>query len=93
MKKILSILLCIILMFSFCGCNRNLEPDTSHNYVDEYRIEFYDNMKKNEIVSNGVAKYCILLPNNASQILIYAANDFNSLLEQSSGVQLPIIYE
>lgn len=90
MKKIISILLCVILMFSAVGCgNESTEP--THNSVEEYKAEFYANMKKNEIVSNGVAKYSILLPEDASEVLTYAANDFNSLLAQSSGVQLPII--
>ena len=92
MKKVISILLCVVLMFSIAGCNKKLTPDTSHNYVDEYKSEFYADMSKNEIVSAGVAKYCILLPQNSSDILIFAANDFNALLAQSCGTQLPIIF-
>ena len=90
MKKIISILLCAILIFSATGCRKT--ESHSHNSVEEYKAEFYADMNKNEIVSNGVAKYCILLPENPSDILIFAANEFNSLLSQSSGEQLPIIY-
>ena len=54
MKKIISILLCVILIFSAVGCG---DPETSipsHNSVEEYKAEFYADMSKNEIVSTEI---------------------------------------
>ena len=96
MKKILSLLLCFIILCTTFGCSTESIPEIkqdSVNYTEFYTEEFYSEMAKNTIIDSGVAKYFLLLPSNASEILEYAATDFNNLIKEASGVSLPIIYE
>ena len=93
MKKLLSILLVFVLMFSAVGCDKENNSTEVKSSEDCYQQEFYSSMKKYNIIENGVAKYFILLPEDASEILEYAATEVNLFLYKSTGVELPVVYE
>ena len=92
MKKLFSLLLALVLMFSIAGCGED-ETVKVKSSEDCYQLEFYSDMKKYSIIEDKVAKYCILLPENASEILEYAAKEVNLFLYNSTGVELPVVYE
>ena len=80
-------------MFSAVGCDKENNSTEVKSSEDCYQQEFYSSMKKYNIIENGVAKYFILLPEDASEILEYAATEVNLFLYKSTGVELPVVHE
>ena len=91
-KSFISLILCVMLTSLVVGCDK-CDKNSGLNYVDYYKEDFYSKMDKDVIVDSGVAKYCIIIPSDASDIINFAVEDFNTLLKQASGVQLPVIKE
>lgn len=89
MMKKLTICLAFVLLFTglFAGCDRSspgggggIERPT----VPETGIN---------IVENGGSRYTIIVPEDADANLMFAANDLQMFLQESSGTELPIITE
>ena len=91
-KKILLGFLCSILCLSsliMAGCGNT---DESDKHVKDGR---YQKVVESDInlVENGQSAYKILLRNEYDSAEAYAAEEFNRLLKEASGVELPVVTE
>ncbi len=79
-KNILCFLLCVALLMGFAGCHRDTPVDS-------------DTVKTTDtwVVKNGVSPYRILIPENASAQLQFAASDFQLFFREATGVTLEIV--
>lgn len=89
MKKLLLCILSFSVLLSACvvgGCKKTEEIDYMHNgrwqKVEESGVY---------LVENGTSDYSILLRENYDKAEAYAAEEFNRLLQEASGVTLPIV--
>ncbi|MCQ2388061.1 MAG: hypothetical protein MJ066_06445, partial [Clostridia bacterium] len=103
--KIVSFLMC--LLFCFLTACSNLEKDSSKEsniqnenlgeiykkQIDCYNSDFYNDMEKINIVDGQNVYYYILLPEEKTDVLDYAAKELNNFISQSCGKNLPIVYE
>lgn len=92
MKKIIkffgSALLCAGILFAGCAggeTNRN-EEDA---YDEEQQTVFTDTL----MAENGRTDYKIVLPADASEVVIYAAGELNVYFYESTGASMDIVYE
>ena len=81
MKKILSLLLCAVMLLSVVACSTPVDPDAPPVYptTDTY------------VVKNNVSPYKILIPKNPSRQIEFAANDFQFFFKEATGVTLEIV--
>lgn len=91
MKKFLAVLLGFITAFTAFGCFREtgsasssssdsiLEEESKYPETDEY------------ILRNGASEYKIVIANNASTAIQYAANELQYFFEDATDITLPIV--
>ena len=91
MQKFLSIALSMLTVISAafcavgCGDGKNVNPPAQEE----------ENLVKSgyKLVKGGISEYKILLPANARENELLAANELQSILKTATGAVLPIIYE
>lgn len=84
MKKLISIFLCVIIMFSFVGCKK--KEDDKPDIGDKDEIEFYDIV----LAEDGKSDYTIVIPEEASEETEFAAEEFKQFFYEITGAVLPI---
>lgn len=77
MKNKSLLLSALILTFSLAACGKSENPSNS-------------GISQATFMNNGECSYAVLLPENADNILSYAANEFVARIEDASEVTLPI---
>lgn len=88
MKKCLSILLTVGVMFSMASCNGGTDSDSSSSTeAPAYEESGY------KIVEGGESDYRILLPEQPNAREKYAAEELAMYLEKSTGAALPVTSE
>jgi hypothetical protein len=93
LKKLLALALSLITLTSvFTACTDkpstpNVPVDISTNGIHNYKVS-ETNL---DMVKNGSSDYKIVIPKDASDILIFAANELQVLFGEATGVTLPIV--
>ena len=87
MKRLLSLSIIIILLFSFGACNKenDKQPEINNNQPIEYTDVTLD--------KNTISQYFILLPENYSMAETMSAAEFNTFFSKAVGTPLRIVYE
>lgn len=80
--KVMCLLLCAAMLMGLVGCNREQEP-----------TDFVISTTNTYVVKNGVSPYRILIPEDASSQLQFAASDFQFFFKEATGVTLEIVTE
>lgn len=80
-KKAICLLLCVVMLSSVVGCKDQEQSQAQGDTVST--TETY-------VIKNGVSPYKILIPENASVQLQFAANDFRFFFKEATGVELEI---
>lgn len=81
MKKVICLLLCLVMLASVVGC-KNQEKNQAQA-EDVPTTDTY-------VVKNSVSPYKILIPENASAQLKFAASDFQFFFKEATGILLEI---
>lgn len=92
MKKLISFLLIICVTFSVVGCkpsNSINSGDSVSEYDENAGVDF--NSTPTAVVYDGETNYSIVIPANASESEIYAAEELQSFIEQATTARLEII--
>ncbi len=104
-KKFFIFLLTGIMALSCVACSggagdndSSVGNETDNNFGTQYEEYNYDsgiNVKgeKYALVENGVANYSILIPAEASDVVVETVAEFNSYVYEISGVYLPTVKE
>ncbi len=82
MKKIISILLVIVCVFSFVACAHSENPQ---NQVSD------ETFSGKYIMQNGVTDYVVVIPENADTYETLARNELVLLFNEATGVNLPVV--
>ena len=97
MKRLIKALILFTLVFvlglSACTPASKEPKDDTSDYIDVYDENTYKDMEKLTITQNNVSSYYLLLPSNASDILYYAAEEFNYFLQECTGLSLAVVTE
>ncbi len=90
-KKSIIFTISIILTFvlSMSGCKRN-KPDDSENTKARGTHERNIEQTENDIVKNGVTKYKVLIPANASTNIQVAKNEFVTFFKEATDIALTV---
>lgn len=84
MKKVICFLLCAVMLLSVAGCKKPQTQAEGQQQAETVpTTETY-------LVKNGVSPYKILIPENASSQLQFAANDLQFFFQEATGVRLEI---
>ena len=93
MKKLISLILALMLcisVFSFAGCNK--QATTSSGNVEPASFEqVVVNGQPKNIISRSTTDYKILVPENASETVMYAAQELSDYLYESANCRLSIV--
>lgn len=100
MKKIIGILLTVILLISasvsLFGCkDKNGGTNGNGGIGDDvnYGKETFDTIDGLYVLYKGDSEYSILLPADAEESSVLAANEFNEFFSEATEVALPIVYD
>lgn len=86
-KKLCCCALCIAFLLSLAAC-KNTENQQAASNEDVFVIS--DPTTDTYVIKNGISPYKILVPENASDQLQFAANDFQFFFKEITGVELEI---
>lgn len=92
MKKLISLMLALILslsLLSFTGCNE--QASTASEGEPTSFPQVVQNGQPKNIISGGSSQYKIVVPQNATDTVLYAAQELSDFLYQSSNCRLSII--
>lgn len=102
-KRLYAITLgCVALLGSFSGCQKkeNGTGQLGENGKSEETLVFGDGIHNYQVtettkdfVKNSVSSYKIVMKENASEMLQFAAEDLQLLFKEATGVTLPIVTE
>ena len=79
-KRAICLLLCLVMLVSIAGC-KNQDSTQQENAVATTNTY---------VIKNGVSPYKIVIPENASSQLQFAATDFQFFFQEATGVKLEI---
>ena len=92
MKRIISLFLILLLSFSLFACNGNGgDQNTNGGNNGKDGIENEQREQMAPLVENGSSRYTVIIPESASACILYAAEELNNFLKQSTGVSLKIV--
>ncbi len=96
-KKLLVVLMCVILCFTFVACQPDAEPEQK-NPNNDAKIDtaiVIDDMVATDIdfIKNGQTEYSIVVPDNADSRVLKSAKDIVLFVEKASGATLPLHFE
>lgn len=87
MKKIVSILLCLLLIFSAVGCQKAGGNDDGDDKNQQVQLALTDNY----LVKDGKSDYKIVYPADASQKVAFAVSELQNFFREATGVNLSAI--
>ena len=89
-KKIIALMIACIMSVGFVACKNDNNPTEDNNSSNNTIIIDYDSALT-ALVENGSSPYSIVIPEDATECNIYAAEEVSSFIYQSTGASVSVI--
>ena len=85
-KRALVLIFAVLLTITSAGCKKNKKDDIKFDGPSSEIADTNINLSV-----GGKSEYKIVVPDNCSETILFAANELTSLFEQSTGAVLPVV--
>ena len=89
-KKLVATIIACVMAFSFMACKSGKSSAGTDNSADSM-ININKDSELPSLVESGASPYSIVIPNNATECNVYAAEEISSFIYQSTGASMSII--